>query len=121
MLEARTIGGVIAFAAGLLVLLGVRVANRASTERRASLARSARIVGVFLLVWLARDVGELLLARAHPPSAAHDIDVACMTSSALLAVALLFTGRAIERASFRAAYALLATLTAIVGLVRMFG
>lgn len=121
MLEARTIGGLIALAAGALALLGVRAANRAGPERRASLARSARIIGLFLLVWLARDLGELLLTRVPLPPVEHAVDIVCMVLSTLLAAALLLAGRAVERASLRAALAVLATLTALGGLVRMSG
>lgn len=119
MLAARTIGGLIALAAGLLALAGVRVARRAEPARLTSLARSARLVGVFLLVWLARDLAELLLTRTVVRSFAHSADLGCIACSSMLAVALVSSTPAGARDWRRIALTALAALAATSGLVRM--
>jgi len=119
MLSARTIGGLIALAAGLLALAGVRVARRAAPARLTSLARSARIVGVFLLVWLARDLAELLLTRTVVRSFAHSVDLASIACASTLAVALVSSTTASTHDWRRVALAAVAALTATSGLVRM--
>ena len=119
MLAARTIGGILALAAALLTLAGVRVACSADAARLASLARSARLVGAFLLVWLARDLAELLLARVPVRSFAHSADLACVVSASVLAGALLFGGRAAARNPMRLTLATLAALTATSAVVRI--
>jgi hypothetical protein len=118
MLSARTIGGLIALAAGLLALAGVRVARRADAERLTSLTRSARLVGVFLLVWLARDLAELLLTRTVVRSFAHAVDITCIACASLLAIALVSSSAA-TRDWRRLALAVLGALSAASGLARM--
>jgi hypothetical protein len=121
MLAARTIGGLIALAAGLLALAGVRAAHGVDAQRLRSLLRSARFVGVFLFVWLVRDGAELALADAPPMSLARGLDVACVGFASLLAIALIFAEQIAPRPPLRVALAVLAALTALIGVARMFG
>lgn len=119
VLSVRTIGGLIALAAGLLALAGVRVARRADAGHLTSLTRSARLVGMFLLVWLARDLAELLLTRTVVRSFAHSVDIACVGCASLLAIALLSSTARGARDWRHLALAMLGALTAASGLVRM--
>lgn len=119
MLAARTIGGVLVLAAALLTLTGARVAGAADAPRLASLARSARLVGAFLLVWLARDLAELLFARVTVRSFAHTADIACVACASVLAVSLVVVGRAMARPSWRVTLVALAVLTATSALLRL--
>lgn len=120
MLAARTIGGLIAVAAAVLALLGLHAARRADAARFGSLLRSARFIGMFFYVWLARDVAELVLARSAALSFARSVDLVCVSCSLLLATALLF-GRGVHaRPSMRVAVGVLAVLTGASGVLRIF-
>lgn len=124
MLAARTIGGLIALTAGLLALAGLRAAHGADAPRMRSLLRSARFVGAFLVVWLVRDGAELALADAAlvpTLSLARGVDLACVVCASLLAIALIFAKQIAPRPPLRVALAVLAALTALIGVARMFG
>ena len=121
MLAARTIGGLIALTAALLALAGLLAARGADAPRMRSLLRSARLVGAFLLVWLVRDGAELALTKAPPMSLAHGVDLACVGCASLLALALLLASGIAPRPPLRVALAVLAALTALIGVARMFG
>ncbi len=126
MLAARTIGGLVTLVAALLVAAGVRASRGADASRRASLQRSARVVGAFFCVWLVRDAAELALARAAW-SASRRVDLACVVAGALLALGAIAAGTAPQpwiaspRAAgrVRTALVVLAAVSGCAALVRL--
>jgi|GEM_PF-5748937 len=120
MLAVRTIGGLIALIAGVLALAGLRVSQGIDATRLASLQRSARYVGVFLLVWLVRDGAELALTKAPAASLTRVVDLVAFGCASLLALALLFAPRIGKSPPLRVALAIVAALSAASGVWRMF-